>query len=139
MYRWPLALAALSASCLAALTAGPASASALPSVINASLSSVSCTAPNNYMAVGWFLGQIPGTSGFQNFTLAEQWDGTGWRVQPSPNPRGAAVAGFSGISCPGTAACMAVGSSTDPTGESAFNLAEAWNGTNWSLVKTPHP
>ena len=49
------------------------------------------------------------------------------------------MAGFGGISCPGTANCMAVGSSTDPTGESAFNLAEAWNRTNWSLVKTPSP
>jgi hypothetical protein len=25
------------------------------------------------------------------------------------------------------------------TGESAFNLAEAWDGTSWSVVKTPHP
>jgi hypothetical protein len=49
------------------------------------------------------------------------------------------VAGFNGISCPGAAACMGVGSWTDPTGESAFNLAEAWNGTSWSIVKTPDP
>ena len=34
---------------------------------------------------------------------------------------------------------MGVGSWTDPTGESALNLAEAWDGTSWSVVKTPHP
>jgi hypothetical protein len=114
--------------------------------------------------VGWFLGQIPGTNGFQNFplaerwngstwtvppapapkslfgaTLAEQWNGTGWRVLPSPNPAGAGVAGLGAIACPAAAACMAVGSSTDQTGESAFNLAESWNGTSRSLVKTPNP
>ena len=51
--------------------AGPAGASASQQVINASLNSVSCPAANDCMAAGWFLGQIPGTSGFQNFPLAE--------------------------------------------------------------------
>lgn len=34
---------------------------------------------------------------------------------------------------------MAAGSGTDPTGESGFTLAEAWNGTSWSLLRTPSP
>jgi hypothetical protein len=34
---------------------------------------------------------------------------------------------------------MAVGSAFDPTGESSFNVAESWNGTTWSLLRTPSP
>jgi len=98
------------------------------------LAGVACTSPAACLAVGGHA-----TPAANSVTLAERWNGTGWKVQPSPNPRGAAVAGFGGISCPGTAACMAVGSSTDSTGESAFNLAEAWHGASWSLVTTPNP
>ena len=58
----PRALAALSACCLTVLTAGPAGASASSSVINAGLNGVSCTAADNCMAVGTFLGSIQGTS-----------------------------------------------------------------------------
>jgi len=34
---------------------------------------------------------------------------------------------------------MGVGSAFDQTGESSFNVAEAWNGTSWSLLRTPSP
>jgi hypothetical protein len=34
---------------------------------------------------------------------------------------------------------MGVGSSRDQTGESDFTLGEAWNGTSWSLQRTPSP
>src|SRR5262249_58087756 len=61
----PRLLAVLSAGCLAALMAGPASAATAQSVINASLNDVSCPSAANCMAVGSFLGQIPGTSGFR--------------------------------------------------------------------------
>ena len=135
------ALAALSASCLAVLTAGPASASASPSVINASLSSVSCPAVNNCMAVGWFLGQIPGTTGFQNFTLAERWNGSTWTVLHSPSPRhlgGGEL--LSSVSCTSGTNCMAVGQVQVevPPGVTVLHpLAESWNGTTWRLVPTP--
>jgi hypothetical protein len=33
--------------------------------------------------------------------------------------------------------CMAVGDFTGTGNE--MTLAEAWNGTAWSVVKTPHP
>jgi hypothetical protein len=72
-------------------------------------------------------------------TLAEQWNGTSWKVTPSPNPHGFGVATFGDVSCPAATACMGVGSWTDPTGESSFNLAEAWNGTSWTILKTPSP
>ena len=40
------------------------------------------------------------------------------------------------VSCASSTSCMAVGSATSPTGY-LQNLAEAWNGTAWSVVATP--
>jgi hypothetical protein len=98
------------------------------------LGGVACTAPTACLAVG-----AHETPTIFLVTLAEQWNGTSWKVTPSPNPRGFGVATFGDVSCPAAAACMGVGSWTDPTGESSFNLAEAWNGTSWSILKTPSP
>jgi hypothetical protein len=95
---------------------------------------VACTSPAACIAVGGHR-----TQNRNEVTLAEQWNGTGWQVLASPNPRGFGVAGMGGVSCPAAAACMGVGSWTDPTGESSFNLAEAWNGTSWAILRTPSP
>jgi len=65
------ALAALSASCLAATAS---------SAINPSLSSVSCPAASNCMAVGDFLGLGNGMA------LAEPWNGTRWSIVTTPQP-----------------------------------------------------
>jgi hypothetical protein len=40
-------------------------------------------------------------------------------------------ASLNGVSCTSTSSCMAVGNEG--------TLAEAWNGTAWSVVKTPRP
>jgi len=79
------------------------------------------------------------TPGHFLVNLSEQWNGTGWKALAAPNPRGFGVSTMGGISCPAAAACMGVGSWTDPTGESSFNLAEAWNGTSWTILRTPDP
>jgi hypothetical protein len=34
---------------------------------------------------------------------------------------------------------MAVGSSEDQAGEFETTVAETWNGTQWSVVKSPNP
>jgi hypothetical protein len=138
----PRALAALSACCLTVLMAGPASASATSSVINASLNDVSCTATNNCMAVGTFLGRIQGTSGYQNFTLAETWNGSTWTVVPSPSPRlPGGGAELNSVSCTSSTSCMAVGETLvfhEPGGYLVPHpLAESWNGTTWQVAPTP--
>ena len=48
-------------------------------------------------------------------TLAEQWNGTAWQVQSTPNPRGAALSLFNATSCTSGASCVAVGSSGSST------------------------
>lgn len=100
------------------------------------LGGVSCPAAADCMAVGAHF--VP-TGNLVNATLAERWDGTHWSVQPTPNPAGAGAAGLGRVSCTSPAACIAVGGGVDQTGESGFNVAEAWNGTSWNLLRTPNP
>ena len=103
---------------------------------SAVLGGVACTAPGACMAVG---GHAMQTGNLVRATLAEQWNGTGWKTLPTPNPADAGVSFFNRVSCPGAAACMAVGAGTDQTGEVGFNEAASWNGTGWKLLPTPNP
>jgi len=96
------------------------------------LNSVSCTGPNNCMAVGSFgstvLGDIP------NQTLVESWDGSTWSVLPSPNPDPNFNA-LTSVSCTAANSCMAVGY----VATGAEDLALSWDGTSWSVLPTPDP
>jgi hypothetical protein len=76
------------------------------------LTSISCTAADDCVAVGGYGGTLvrPGGS-----TLAESWDGSTWSIVPTPNVAGAKTTdGLSGVACASAALCMAVGSSTGP-------------------------
>jgi hypothetical protein len=102
-----------------------------PPLWNDSLTAVSCTTPAICVAVG---DQSDG--GTVTRTLAETWDGTNWRVVPSPNPGTVGI--LYGVSCSATTNCVAVGryysdGSTDHT------LAETWNGAAWSVTPSPDP
>jgi hypothetical protein len=98
------------------------------------LAGVSCTASPACTAVG---GRAVNSPTLFMGTLAERWNGTRWVAQPTPNPGGASTAGFGAVSCTRPAACMAVGSSEDQVGEFETSVAEAWNGTRWTLLHTP--
>jgi len=70
-------------------------------------------------------------------TLAERWNGTQWRIEPTPNPAGSSTTMLNGITCSSRRACTAVGSAV--AGKITVPLVERWNGSRWSIVKTPHP
>jgi hypothetical protein len=74
-------------------------------------------------------------------TLAERWNGTRWRVQPTPYPANSSTSHqeveLNGVSCASARACTATGAYA-PGGQSAYFL-EAWNGRRWRLVTAPHP
>ena len=90
---------------------------------NTVLSSVSCVSPAFCIAVGVYeTGKWP-TGPY--FTLAEEWDGTGWSVMATANPDDVPTSGLSGVSCASLDFCLAVG-------VNAF--AEEWDGTSWSLM-----
>jgi hypothetical protein len=102
------------------------------------LSGVSCTSAAACTAVGNYI-----NSAFTQLTLAERWDGMTWTIQPTPNPAPqpeSPYSALSGVSCTSATACTTVGSSGSihSTGDS-LTLAEAWDGTSWTIQPTPNP
>lgn len=71
-------------------------------------------------------------------TLAERWNGTRWRILPTPNPARSQGSELLGVSCSGPRACTAAGSYGKASGQGA-PLAERWNGTSWRIQATPAP
>ena len=65
-------------------------------------------------------------------TLAERWNGAGWRIQTTPNPAGGGF--LNSVSCTSSSACTAVGNSGN-----GGTLAERWDGTSWAIQATPNP
>jgi hypothetical protein len=60
-----------------------------------------------------------------------------WSIVSTLNPQGQAGA-FSAVSCTSASACTAVGSSENSTGAEVM-LAERWNGTAWAIQHIPSP
>ena len=94
------------------------------------LDSVSCTSPRSCSAVGY--GSGAGTK-----TLGEVWNGTAWAIVATPNP-GPGYNSLAGVSCSAAAACAAVGAYHDTAG-THLPLAQAWNGTAWTVQTLPSP
>jgi hypothetical protein len=101
----------------------------------AAFGDVSCISPSACMGVGTATDQ----TGEENFTLAESWNGTAWAIRGTPSP-GSFIDTLNGVSCTAVTACMAVGAFDGTTTNDVFTLAERWNGTSWTMLKTPvHP
>src|SRR6266568_1147011 len=93
---------------------------------------VSCTSSSACTAVGEFA-----RFGGRPVSLAQRWDGTSWSIQPTPNPLGSGnIVSLSGVSCTSGTACTAVGGFVNSSGQGG-TLAEAWDGTAWSIQPTP--
>jgi hypothetical protein len=87
------------------------------------LDGVSCPSASACTAVGnW----VASSSGIPTDTLAEQWNGTRWSLQHTPNPAGATVSGLSAVACTPTRTCVAVGSFSNSTG--THTLVESRSG-----------
>ncbi len=100
----------------------------LPPGTLSALPAVSCATSINCFAVG-----------VENVqTLIEHWRGSKWVQVKSPNPAGAASTALRAVFCLSPGACWAVGVSAkqEVTGPDS-TLAEHWNGTRWSIVRTP--
>lgn len=87
----------------------------------------------------WTVGSRDNSSaseGAGSHTLIEHWDGTSWRVVPSPNAgdaqnilRGIAVVSANDIWA---------GGYSKTKGSSRRNLIEHWDGTSWQVVPSPN-
>jgi len=86
-------------------------------ISSVTLNAVSCSSPSACIAVGQAGSTQP---------LAERWDGSSWTVQPTPTP--GTDDGLMSVSCSSSTWCLAVGTP---------EVAESWNGANWSLASNP--
>ena len=94
---------------------------------------VSCASTSSCVAVGSYdrgSNSIP-------VPLVEAWSAPTWSVEAGGQPASAAISDLKGDSCI-SAACVAVGYSENDVGDT-LTLAEAWNGTSWSVESTPNP
>ena len=94
------------------------------------LTAVSCTSDTSCLAVGWYQ-----DSGGDVDTLAEDWDGTSWSMQSTPDPPGGSQPMLTSVSCGSPTTCTAVGAYSN-AGNQAI-LVEQWNGTSWAIEATP--
>jgi hypothetical protein len=97
------------------------------------LSKLSCPSSTACTAVGHYRISPGG-----NVMLAERWNGTSWAVQSAPSPGDARGSSLFGVSCTSSTACTAVGNYFNSAGFSV-TLADAWNGTSWTVQSTPNP
>ena len=95
------------------------------------LSAVSCAAAGHCAAVGYYA-----TAAYTR-PLAQIWNGHAWTTSATPNPAGSQYTSMSGVSCPAANRCVAVGSYA--TASANMAMAEAWNGTTWSIQSIPSP
>jgi hypothetical protein len=102
-----------------------------PESAQAVLAGVSCVAADMCTAVGSYLDSSGQAS------LAETWNGTSWTIEATPSPAGSVGSAMTAVSCVAADACTAVGTSFGSTTQTS--LAEAWNGTSWTIEATPSP
>jgi hypothetical protein len=98
-----------------------------------SLVGVSCTAASACTAGGDF-----DYADVAQSIFALRWNGATWAMQKQPNPRGQDVNGDNAVSCTSASACTSAGYLTNG-GNVGQTLAEAWNGTTWSIQPSPNP
>ena len=95
---------------------------------SSSLAAAACPAVSLCLAVG---SAGTGTS-FQD--AAYTWtNGKRWQQVTVPRPRGASTSELSGLACPSTGNCLAVGNFTDASGNS-HPFAAHWRSGHWSLT-----
>jgi hypothetical protein len=92
---------------------------------------ISAVSANDVWAVGY------STNGTAQQALIELWNGTSWKVVPSPTPSGSNGSVLGAVKALSAKDVWAVGeylnsSNVDQT------LTEHWNGTSWSIVTSPN-
>jgi hypothetical protein len=119
---------AAGASCQTWGSPAPRTVGSSSNVLNGVAATLPCTA----WAVGYYL------NGTANQTLIEHWNGTAWKVQPSPNPEGSSRQHeLDGVAATSPSNAWAVG--FESNGTAGQTLVEHWNGTAWKAQKSPDP
>lgn len=98
-------------------------------------------APNNVWAAGYYTQQVNSTRPTK--TLIEHWDGTSWKIVPSPNIGPHSVYQSNelwGITAVSANDVWAFGAFFAANGSGQQStLVLHWNGTSWAIVPSPNP
>jgi hypothetical protein len=97
----------------------------------ANLSGVACPSTHSCFAVGSY------AVGSAQNAVVEHWNGSAWGILAAATPHNANGVGLTGVACPATKSCFAVGSYSTST--TTNSLTEHWNGSSWSVVSSPNP
>jgi hypothetical protein len=92
---------------------------------------VACPGTDACTAVGSLLDAEDGAG-----TLVENWNGSTWQVEASPDQSDAYGSHLESVSCPSSTECMATGYYESTDGEH-FTLAEHRIGSTWTVESTP--
>jgi hypothetical protein len=98
------------------------------------LEAASCASAAACQAVGSYLDASAVTA-----PLAEAWNGTSWKQHTVHIPAGSTLTELDGVSCATASSCEAVGLYEHGSSAAEIGLAEAWNGTSWSVQSVPSP
>jgi hypothetical protein len=90
------------------------------------LSAVSCSSATGCMAIG----SAFGSPSFAMATL--RWDGNRWILGHNPDPPRPWNARLSGLSCPSSTSCVAVGAFSHSEGSPNVPWAQRWDGSSWT-------
>jgi hypothetical protein len=85
----------------------------------------------------WAVGNYVDSDG-QTQTLIEKWNGTAWKIIPSPNVSGATSNVLNGLSRTNGAKYLWAVGSYSMTGQDSETLIEQWTGSGWSIVPSPN-
>jgi hypothetical protein len=97
------------------------------------LNAASAASATDIWAVGTFSSAAVGDR-----TLIEHWDGSAWRVIPSPHP--GEFSELSGVKAVSASDAWAVGFwSSDASNQQNKSLVLHWNGKSWARVASPSP
>jgi len=102
-----------------------------PGIPFARLNGIACSSSTSCYAVG----EHSSHSGAKS--LIEHWNGTGWSIDPTPNPPGNTAVTLNAVACPIPSTCYAVGKYSTSTWSRTF--VELRTGTYWSIVPSPNP
>lgn len=96
------------------------------------LAAVSCATADRCAAAG------SSTVGGTTRAFVVRWNGTKWLLSPVPTRSGAVFSWLTGVACPTTIRCFAVGWSSNAQGADR-TLIYRWNGTAWATNVSPTP
>ena len=99
------------------------------------LQGITAVSPQNVWAVGW--AGDPNGPPYVKHTLIQRFNGTAWRIVPSPNVPNHTLNELHSVSAASANDVWAVGGSHDGTLPSR-TLTQHWDGTKWTIVPSPN-